>query len=83
MNTRDAIKSLESAIKNNNEWFYDRPSLDDRLETMYRLASSYCTLCHKWTILNRSAIEALAVITTQQQTITELEAQIATLKEKA
>ena len=83
MNTRDTIKSLESAIKNNNEWFYDRPSLDDRLETMYRLASSYCTLSHKWTILNRSAIEALAVITTQQQTITELEAQIATLKEKA
>lgn len=83
MNTRETIKSLESAIKNNNEWFYDRPSLDDRLETMYRLAASYCTLCHKWTILNRSAIEALAIITTQQNTINELEAQIATLKEKA
>lgn len=86
MSTTDTIRSIESALKNNNEWFYDRPSLDDRLETTYRQASSYSTLCYKWTILNRAAIDAfnliktqLDLIRTQQETIFELEAKIATL----
>ena len=79
MSTTDIIKSIESAHKNNNEWFYDRPSTDEKLETMYRLASSYATLCHKWTILNRALTDAIFVIKTQQQTITNLEAKIETL----
>jgi hypothetical protein len=79
MSTTETIKSIESALKNNNEWFYDRPTTDDKLEAMYRLASSYATLCHKWTILNRAATDAFNLIKTQQQTIIELEAKIATL----
>ena len=68
----DTIKNIESAHKNNNEWFYDRPTTDDKLETMYRQASSYATLCHKWTILNRALTDAIFVIKTQQQTIEDL-----------
>ena len=84
MSITDTIRSIESALKNNGEWFYDRPTTDDKLETMYRQASSYATLCHKWTILNRAATDAFNVIKTQQETIIELEAKIATLtKENA
>ena len=75
----ESIRNIESAHKNNNEWFYDRPTTDDRLETMYRQASSYATLCHKWTILNRALTDALFVMKTQQQTITDLETKIETL----
>lgn len=75
----ETIRNIESAHKNNNEWFYDRPTTDDRLETMYRQASSYATLCHKWTILNRALTDALFVMKTQQQTITDLETKIETL----
>ena len=75
----ESIRNIESAHKNNNEWFYDRPTTDDKLETMYRQASSYATLCHKWTILNRALTDALFVMKTQQQTITDLETKIETL----
>ena len=75
----ESIRNIESAHKNNNEWFYDRPTTDDRLETMYRQASSYATLCHKWTILNRALTDALFVMKMQQQTITDLETKIETL----
>ena len=75
----ESIRNIESAHKNNNEWFYDRPTTDDRLETMYRQASSYATLCHKWTILNRALTDALFVMKMQQQTISDLETKIETL----
>jgi len=75
----ESIRNIESAHKNNNEWFYDRPTTDDRLETMYRQASSYATLCHKWTILNRALTDALLVMKMQQQTISDLETKIETL----
>lgn len=75
----ETIRNIESAHKNNNEWFYDRPTTDDKLETMYRQASSYATLCHKWTILNRALTDALFIMKTQQQTITDLETKIETL----
>jgi len=75
----ESIRNIESAHKNNNEWFYDRPTTDDKLETMYRQASCYATLCHKWTILNRALTDALFIMKTQQQTITDLETKIETL----
>ena len=80
---RETTKALESALKNNNEWFYDSPSTMDRLESVHRFAAAYFTLAHKWTVLNRAALEAFTLITTQQQTISELESQIAALKENA
>lgn len=76
----DTLKMLDNAIKNNNEWFYDRPDTQSSVEQTYRFAGKYFELASKWTLLNKASIEALKTIQDQQvlaDEIIKLDARIA------
>ena len=73
----DTLKMLDNAIKNNNEWFYDRPDTQSSVEQTYRFAGKYFELASKWTLLNKASIEALKTIQDQADEITKLDARIA------
>jgi len=75
----DTIKLLDTAIKNNNEWFYDRPDTQSSVEQTYRFAGKYFELASKWTLLNKASIEALKTIKDQADEITKLDTRIAFL----
>ena len=73
----DTLKMLDNAIKNNNEWFYDRPDTQSSVEQTYRFAGKYFELASKWTLLNKASIESLKTIKDQADEITKLDARIA------
>ena len=75
----DTIKLLDTAIKNNNEWFYDRPDTQSSVEQTYRFAGKYFELASKWTLLNKASIEALKTMKDQADEITRLDTRIAFL----
>ena len=75
----DTLKMLDNAIKNNNEWFYDRPETQSSVEQTYRFAGKYFELASKWTLLNKASIEALKTIKDQADEITKLDTRIAFL----
>jgi uncharacterized small protein (DUF1192 family) len=75
----DTLKMLDTAIKNNNEWFYDRPDTQSSVEQTYRFAGKYFELASKWTLLNKASIEALKTIHDQADEITKLDTRIAFL----
>jgi len=74
----DAIKLLDTALKNNNDWFYDKPDTTPSTDETYKFAGKYFTLAAKWTQLNKASIEALKVIIDQKDEITKLENRINT-----
>ena len=75
----DTIKMLDTALKNNNEWFYDRPDTQSSVEQTYRFAGKYFELASKWTLLNKASIEALKTIQDQREEIINLECRVAFL----
>jgi hypothetical protein len=74
----DTIKLLDTAIKNNQDWFYDNPSTQSAIESTYRFAGKYFELASKWTLLNKAATEALKVILDQKEEIAKLENRVNT-----
>jgi hypothetical protein len=74
----ETVKLLDTAIKNNNEWFYDRPDTQSAIEQTYRFAGKYFELSSKWTLLNKASIEALKTIENQRDEIIKLEARVST-----
>jgi uncharacterized coiled-coil protein SlyX len=69
----DTIKLLDTALKNNQDWFYDNPSTQSAIESTYRFAGKYFELASKWTLLNKASTEALKVIQHQQDELIKLE----------
>ena len=74
----DTIKLLDTAIKNNQDWFYDNPSTQSAIDSTYRFAGKYFELASKWTLLNKAAAEALKVIQNQNDELIKLEARVIT-----
>lgn len=75
----DTIKLLDTAIKNNNEWFYERPDTQSSFDQTYRFAGKYFELASRWTMLNKASIEALKTIQDQREEIIKLECRVAFL----
>jgi len=63
------IERLDSAIKDNNEWFYDKPSSKSSIEALATYSAAYFKLVPRWIALNEAAIIARDVITQLSSTI--------------
>ena len=63
------VERLDNAIKDNNDWFYDRPSSKGALENMSNFCQAYFKIVPKWITLNDAAIEARSVIAQLRQTV--------------
>jgi len=68
------------ALKDNNDWFYDKPTEKDLLERTVKMAGMYMQLAHKWLILNNAAIQMREIIGELTEKNREQQNEIARLK---
>jgi hypothetical protein len=71
-----SMESIRSAIKNNNEWFYDKPSKQESMEEIGKYAAAYFKLAPKWIQLNAAVNDAVQIIDVQNAMIVRLTAQV-------
>ena len=74
------MESVNYAIKDNNDWFYDKPTEKDMLERTTKMAGMYITLAPKWIALNNAALQMQIIITELKEKFFEQEREIARLK---
>lgn len=56
------LESVNYAIKDNNDWFYDKPIEKNFMEETSKYTSLYFKMAHKWMLLNKAALEMQSII---------------------
>jgi len=67
------LAGFDSVLKNNNEWFYDKPEQVKIVESTLGYAISYLKIVPKWIMLNQAAMDMRNLITELEQHILQLE----------
>lgn len=68
------------ALKDNNDWFYDKPTEKDMLDRTTKLAGMYISLAPKWIALNNAALQMREIIGELTDKNREQQNEIARLK---
>lgn len=76
LNNSKKLAEFDSVLKNNNEWFYDKPEQVKVVESTLGYAISYLKIVPKWIILNQAAMEMRNLITDLEQKILALEFEV-------
>ncbi len=73
LNNSKKLAEFDSVLKNNNEWFYDKPEHVKIVESTLGYAISYLKIVPKWIMLNQAAMDMRNMITELEQHILQLE----------
>lgn len=73
------LESVNYAIKDNNDWFYDKPQEKDFVEATAKYTSLYFRMAHKWMLLNKAALDMQSIINELKAKFFEQEREIARL----
>ena len=76
LNNSKKLAEFDSVLKNNNEWFYDKPEQVKVVESTLGYAISYLKIVPKWIMLNQAAMEMRNLITDLEQKILALEFEV-------
>jgi hypothetical protein len=76
LNNSKKLAEFDSVLKNNNEWFYDKPEQVKVVESTLGYAISYLKIVPKWIMLNQAATEMRNLITDLEQKILALEYEV-------
>jgi hypothetical protein len=76
LNNSKKLAEFDSVLKNNNEWFYDKPEHVKIVESTLGYAISYLKIVPKWIMLNDTAKEMRNLITDLEQKILALEHEV-------
>jgi hypothetical protein len=70
---KETIDNIRCVLRNNNDYYWDRPKLDKISKEMAEYSEKYFKLAMKWIELNDALTRALEVIEQQRARIVELE----------
>jgi hypothetical protein len=74
------VEKIDYAIKDNNDWFYDRPNEKETIEATCKYAQAYFKIAPKWLSLNSALMLSRDTITEMLAAMREQDKEIKRLR---